>query len=99
MLIVLEKTLHCSQEPQPSRTHLKSDASLRRIVLMDTLCHARKLVCLVYRLIRMYSPHRPYFWNSQSRLSKGQTCRVFSQREMQWKWKACYGKRVNFSNQ
>jgi len=31
-----------------------------------------------------------YFWNSHSRLSRGQTCRVFSQREMQWKWKACY---------
>jgi len=33
-------------------------------------------------------PHRPYFWNSQSLLSSGQTCRVLSQREMQWKWKA-----------
>ena len=33
---------------------------------------------------------RPYFWNSQSLLSSGQTWRVFSQREMQWKWKACY---------
>merc|ERR1719340_327229 len=30
----------------------------------------------------------PYFWNSQSLLSRGQTCLVFSQREMQWKWKA-----------
>merc|ERR1719251_392413 len=30
----------------------------------------------------------PYFWNSQSRLSRGQTWRVLSQREMQWKWKA-----------
>ena len=32
--------------------------------------------------------HRPYFWNSHSVLSSGQTWRVFSQREMQWKWKA-----------
>lgn len=32
--------------------------------------------------------HRPYFWNSQSRLSSGQTWRVLSHREMQWKWKA-----------
>ena len=32
--------------------------------------------------------HRPYFWNSHSVLSRGQTWRVFSQREMQWKWKA-----------
>jgi len=31
---------------------------------------------------------RPYFWKSQSLLSSGQTCRVLSQREMQWKWKA-----------
>jgi len=31
---------------------------------------------------------RPNFWKSQSRLSNGQTCRVFSQREMQWKWNA-----------
>lgn len=34
--------------------------------------------------------HLPYFWNSQSRLSRGQTCRAFSHLEMQWKWKACY---------
>lgn len=32
--------------------------------------------------------HRPYFWNSQSLLSSGHTCRVFSHLEMQWKWKA-----------
>lgn len=30
----------------------------------------------------------PYFWNSQSLLSNGQTWRVLSQREMQWKWNA-----------
>jgi hypothetical protein len=34
--------------------------------------------------------HRPYFWNSQSRLSSGQTWRALSHLEMQWKWKACY---------
>jgi hypothetical protein len=33
--------------------------------------------------------HLPYFWNSQSRLSSGQTCRALSHREMQWKWNAC----------
>jgi hypothetical protein len=33
--------------------------------------------------------YRPYFWNSQSRLSSGHTCRVLSHLEMQWKWKAC----------
>merc|ERR1719317_467914 len=32
--------------------------------------------------------YRPYFWNSQSLLSRGHTCLVFNQREMQWKWKA-----------
>jgi hypothetical protein len=31
-----------------------------------------------------------YFCNSHSRLSRGQTFLVFSQREMQWKWKACW---------
>lgn len=31
---------------------------------------------------------RPYFWNCHSLLHRGQTCRFFSQREMQWKWKA-----------
>ena len=36
------------------------------------------------------SAYRPYFWNSQSRLSSGHTWRVLSHREMQWKWKACY---------
>jgi hypothetical protein len=35
------------------------------------------------------SAYRPYFWNSQSRLSSGHTWRVLSHREMQWKWKAC----------
>merc|ERR1719340_628712 len=30
----------------------------------------------------------PYFWNSQSLLSRGQTCLVLSHLEMQWKWKA-----------
>lgn len=34
-----------------------------------------------------------YFWNSHSLLSSGHTCRVLSQREMQWKWKACWKKR------
>lgn len=33
---------------------------------------------------------RPYFWNSQSLLSRGHTWRAFSHLEMQWKWKACY---------
>lgn len=31
----------------------------------------------------------PYFWNSQSLLSRGQTWRALSHREMQWKWNAC----------
>merc|ERR1719343_1434193 len=31
---------------------------------------------------------RPYFWNSHSPLSNGQTCLVFSHLEMQWKWNA-----------
>lgn len=30
-----------------------------------------------------------HFWNSHSLLSRGHTCLVFSQREIQWKWKAC----------
>jgi len=33
-------------------------------------------------------PHRPYFCNSHSLLSRGQTFLVFSHREMQWKWNA-----------
>ena len=37
-----------------------------------------------------------HFWNSHSRLSSGQTCLVFSQREMQWKWKACYKMKENY---
>merc|ERR1719317_1848131 len=32
--------------------------------------------------------YRPYFWNSQSRLHRGQTFLVLSHLEMQWKWKA-----------
>ncbi len=33
--------------------------------------------------------YRPYFWNSQSLLSSGQTWRALSHLEMQWKWNAC----------
>jgi hypothetical protein len=33
-----------------------------------------------------------YFCSSHSRLSRGQTFLVLSQREMQWKWKACWVK-------
>lgn len=32
---------------------------------------------------------RAYRCSSHSRLSRGQTLRVLSQREMQWKWNAC----------
>jgi len=32
--------------------------------------------------------YRPYFWNSHSPLSSGQTWRVFNHRLMQWKWNA-----------
>jgi len=39
----------------------------------------RRLITFVYL---------PYFWNSQSLLSNGHTCRVLSHLEMQWKWKA-----------
>lgn len=31
-----------------------------------------------------------HFWSSHSRLSSGHTLRVLSQREIQWKWNACY---------
>lgn len=37
---------------------------------------------------RRHSVYFPYFWNSHSALSRGQTCRVFSQRDMQCRWKA-----------
>jgi len=36
----------------------------------------------------LVSDYRPYLENSQSRLSRGHTCRVFSHRLMQWKWNA-----------
>lgn len=38
-----------------------------------------------------------HFWNSHSLLSSGHTCLVFSQRDIQWKWKACWGKESRFS--
>jgi hypothetical protein len=40
-------------------------------------------------LFHKYYNHLPYFWNSQLELSSGQTCRVFSHLDMQWKWNAC----------
>lgn len=43
----------------------------------------------VERVVRPYTVfQRPYFWNSQSRLSSGQTCRALSHLDMQWKWNA-----------
>lgn len=39
--------------------------------------------------ILMKKPKITHFWNSHSLLSRGHTCLVFSQREMQWKWNAC----------
>ena len=36
----------------------------------------------------MQTIYWPYFWKLHSLLSSGQTWRVFSQREMQWKWNA-----------
>lgn len=36
----------------------------------------------------LWIPQCPYFWNSHSLLSKGQTWRVFNHLEIQWKWKA-----------
>jgi len=47
----------------------------------------------VSRLLEQHI-QRPYFWNSQSRLSSGHTCRALSHREMQWKWKACCNQSV-----
>lgn len=44
--------------------------------------------------LKCKSPYT-HFWNSHSRLSRGQTWRVFSQREMQWKWKACWTQHNN----
>jgi len=52
--------------------------------LYDSLSHPRPCS---FQFAVLYLP---YFWNSQSLLSSGQTWRVFSHREMQWKWKACY---------
>lgn len=50
---------------------------------------------VVVRRDRNPIAHLPYFWNSQSLLSSGQTCLVFNHLEMQWKWKACYASRVS----
>ena len=38
------------------------------------------------------------FWNSQSLLSSGHTCRVLSHRLMQWKWNASDGRRGKGNN-
>jgi hypothetical protein len=50
---------------------------------------------VVVRRDRNRIAHLPYFWNSQSLLSSGQTCLVFNHLEMQWKWKACYASRIS----
>lgn len=46
------------------------------------------LLSLIIASVRTFDLYRPYFWNSQSLLSSGQTCLVLSHLLMQWKWKA-----------
>jgi hypothetical protein len=52
-------------------------------------CSRKNPFVYVFGRSGLFSSQRPYFWNSQSLLSRGHTWRVFNQREMQWKWKAC----------
>lgn len=48
-------------------------------------------ICTISHLIEaLNGEHKTYFWSSHSLLSRGQTLRVFSQREIQWKWNACF---------
>lgn len=42
----------------------------------------------IYYILFIVKHYRPYFAKFHSILSRGQTGRVFSQCEMQWKWKA-----------
>lgn len=67
--------LSCSHDPFESSVTPDVHNETQTQVLLYTVC--------------ISSLYRPYFWNSQSRLSSGHTCRVLSHREMQWKWKAC----------
>lgn len=50
--------------------------------LYDIMCIFRspRVSVLASRFV-----YRPYFWNSQSLLSRGQTDLALSHREMQWK--------------
>lgn len=66
-------------------TSLNSNYALRHTNLT--------MIIYIYRtsgLFILKSVQDTYFWNSHSLLSSGHTWRVLSQREMQWKWKACW---------
>lgn len=68
------------------------------ITYMKIFCASSTNTQIIFKsfkkpIVLLYAVNCTYFWNSHSRLSSGQTCRVFNQREMQWKWNACYAKK------
>lgn len=58
-------------------------------IMQGYLIHTSKLKKKIWKIYQW-----PYFWNSHSLLSRGQTCLVFNHLEMQWKWKACCKKNI-----
>lgn len=56
--------------------------------MADVLCRNLHMFMTFVEMVCRVLTYRPYFWNSQSLLSNGQTCLVLSHLEMQWKWKA-----------
>ena len=68
-----------------SRPKLSKALVVGANIIAQTECSATPTPSLFRE---MYN-YLPYFWNSQLELSNGQTCRVFSHLDMQWKWNAC----------
>ena len=66
----------------------KYKMSLSSIPVGKRWSHDSHVTANMNRTTLEYHQCYTHLWNSHSLLSRGHTCRVLSQREMQWKWKA-----------
>lgn len=67
--------------------------SIQMFVSRNILISQQEVFTLTNPAGKLHYKTDTYFWNSHSLLSSGHTCLVFNQREIQWKWKACWENR------
>ncbi len=88
----LQNVIYRNPETDPKRVaktmFISSHRAPRRPRIPHTTPPTSRPFCAVF-LPASVAAYLPYFWNSQSLLSSGQTWRALSHLEMQWKWNAC----------